>query len=229
VPHKALQQHSIWFNSLSETQRQQLLAHVSGCTLAAEQRLFSRGDSFNGIYVLLEGAIMISGVNRNGQQALLTIVEPGDWFGEIALFDLKPRTHDATASVDSTLLHLSAAALQQLLQQPLWWRSFGQLLTEKVRLVFQALEDISLQSSQVRLARRLLMLSRVHQQADGRWLIPIQQEQLGQLLSLSRQTVNQQLQLLAQQKIARSAYGKIEILDMAALNLRAELLTDNVS
>ncbi len=229
MPHKALQQHSIWFNSLSETQRQQLLAHVSGCTLAAEQRLFSRGDSFNGIYVLLEGAIMISGVNRNGQQALLTIVEPGDWFGEIALFDLKPRTHDATASVDSTLLHLSAAALQQLLQQPLWWRSFGQLLTEKVRLVFQALEDISLQSSQVRLARRLLMLSRVHQQADGRWLIPIQQEQLGQLLSLSRQTVNQQLQLLAQQKIARSAYGKIEILDMAALNLRAELLTDNVS
>ncbi|WP_213998422.1 Crp/Fnr family transcriptional regulator [Arsukibacterium sp.] len=229
MPHNALVQHSIWFNSLSEVQQQQLLTQATVCHLAADQRLFSRGDSFDGIYALLEGAIMISGVNRNGQQALLTIVEPGDWFGEIALFDLKPRTHDATASVDSTLLHLNAAALQQLLQQPLWWRSFGQLLTDKVRLVFQALEDISLQSSQVRLARRLLMLSRVHQQADGRWLIPIQQEQLGQLLALTRQTINQQLQALAQQNIVRSAYGKIEILDMEGLKLRAELAADNVS
>lgn len=229
MPHNALVQHSIWFNSLSEVQQQQLLAQATVCRLTADQRLFSRGDSFDGIYALLEGAIMISGVNRNGQQALLTIVEPGDWFGEIALFDLKPRTHDATASVDSTLLHLNAAALQQLLQQPLWWRSFGQLLTDKVRLVFQALEDISLQSSQVRLARRLLMLSRVHQQADGRWLIPIQQEQLGQLLALSRQTINQQLQALAQQHIVRSTYGKIEILDMDGLKLRAELAADNVS
>lgn len=229
MPHNALTQHSIWFNSLSETQQQQLLAQAAVCRLVAEQRLFSRGDSFDGIYCLLEGAILISGVNRNGQQALLTIVEPGDWFGEIALFDLKPRTHDATASVASTLLHLSSAALQQLLQQPLWWRSFGQLLTEKVRLVFQALEDISLQSSQVRLARRLLMLSRVHQQADGRWLIPIQQEQLGQLMALSRQTINQQLQTLVQQHIVRIAYGKIEILDIAALKLLAELAADIVS
>ncbi|WP_019676329.1 Crp/Fnr family transcriptional regulator [Arsukibacterium perlucidum] len=223
MPHNPLKQHSIWFNSLSETQQQQLLAQATVCLLAAGQRLFTRGDSFDGIYALVEGAILISGVNRHGQQALLTIIEPGDWFGEIALFDLKPRTHDATASVDSILLHLSAAALQQLLQQPLWWRSFGQLLTNKVRLVFQVLEDISLQSSQVRLARRLLMLCRVHQQADGRWLIPIQQEQLGQLLALSRQTINQQLQALAQQHIVRSAYGKIEILDMAALKSLAEL------
>ncbi|KKO44343.1 cAMP-binding protein [Arsukibacterium ikkense] len=229
MPHQALTRHSIWFNSLNEAQQQQLLAQASYCQLAAEQRLFSRGDPFDGIYALLHGAVLISGVNRQGQQALLTIIEPGDWFGEIALFDNKPRTHDATASVDSTLLHLSGAALTQLLQQPLWWRSFGQLLTGKVRQVFQALEDISLQSSQVRLARRLLMLSRVHQQADGRWLIPIQQEQLGQLLSLSRQTINQQLQALAQQHIVRSAYGKIEILDREALLLLAELASANVS
>lgn len=229
MPYAALQQYSSWFNALGPQQQQQLLTHANSRTLSAGERLFSRGDSFDGIYAVLQGAIVISGVNRHGQQALLTIITPGDWFGEIALFDGKARTHDASASVDSQLLQLNNAALQQLLQQPLWWRSFGQLLTEKVRQVFGALEDISLQSSQVRLARRLLMLSRVHQQADGRCLIPIQQEQLGQLLSLSRQTTNQLLQQLAQNQIVRKAYGQIEILNMAALKTLSELNSDNVS
>ena len=57
--------------------------------------------------------------------------------------------------------------LGSLPQQPLWWQLFGRLLTEKMRLVFQALEDISLLPASVRLARRLLSLCRLHQQGEG--------------------------------------------------------------
>lgn len=218
-----LRQQSNWFNTLSEHQQQQLLAPAKVVQLGTGQRLFSRGDEFDGIYVLLSGALLIAGVHSSGREALLTIVEAGDWIGEIALFDRKARTHDATASVACQLLQLNNSALQQLVQQdPLWWQRFGQLLTEKMRLVFQALEDMSLLPASVRLARRLVMLCRLHQQ-DERYLIPVQQEQLGQLLSLSRQTINQLLQQLVASGVIRTSYAEIEVLDLTLLKQAAEM------
>lgn len=221
-----LRQHSNWFAALSEQQQLQLLAQAKLIQLGAGQRLFRRGDAFDGIYVLLSGALLIAGVHSSGREALLTIVEAGDWIGEIALFDHKERTHDVTASIPSRLLQLSHSALQQLvLQDPLWWQRFGQLLTEKMRMLFQALEDISLLPASVRLARRLLSLCRLHQQGEG-YLIPVQQEQLGQLLSLSRQTINQLLQQLVVGGVLRTSYGHIEVLDLTLLKQAAQLDTD---
>ena len=218
-----LRQQSHWFAALPESLQLQLLAQAKTIQLDTGQRLFSRGDEFDGIYVLLSGALLIAGVHSSGREALLTIVEAGDWIGEIALFDRKARTHDATASVACRLLHLNNSALQLLVQQdPLWWQRFGQLLTEKMRLVFQALEDMSLLPASVRLARRLLMLCRLHQQ-DERYLIPVQQEQLGQLLSLSRQTINQLLQQLAASGVIRTSYAQIEVLDLKLLKQAAEI------
>lgn len=208
-----LQQHSPWFAALTQAQQQQLLAGAKMIQLSQGNRLFARGDSFDGIYVVLSGAVLISGLHACGKEALLTIVSCADWFGEIALFDQQSRTHDAIASSATTLLHLPAPFLQTLLaQQPLWWQLFGRLLTEKVRLVFRAMEDISLQPAKVRLARRLLMLCRLQGQ-QPQYQIPIQQEQLGQLLSLSRQTTNQLLQQLAQQGVVKLAYASIEVTD----------------
>jgi len=218
---------SPWFAALTTPEQQQLLALAQHRQIPVGQRLFSRGDSFDGIYVVLQGGVLIAGVDQTGKEALLTIVEGGDFIGEIALFDKKPRTHDATASSAVQLLWWSAHQLQQLLnEQPLWWQRFGQLLTAKMRMVFQAFEDMSLQSAQVRLARRLLLFCRLQQTIAGRCVIPISQEQLGQLLALSRQTTNQLLQQLQTAGYIEKSYGQITVLDLSGLQQVAEL-TDN--
>ena len=201
-----------WFVTLTGAQQQQLLSLGRKRQLSAGQPLFSRGDAFCGIYVLLDGQLLISGLHQSGQQALLTLLTPGQWLGEIALFDQKPRTHDAAALQETVLWHLPKAALQQLVHaDPLWWQAFGQLLTSKMRQVFIELEDRAVLSAAQRLARRLVQLSQ--QQAD----IPLQQEQLGQLLSLSRQTTNQLLRQLVAQGLIQTQYGGITVLNRPAL------------
>jgi CRP-like cAMP-binding protein len=201
-----------WFVTLTGAQQQQLLSLGRKRQLSAGQPLFSRGDAFCGIYVLLDGQLLISGLHQSGQQALLTLLTPGQWLGEIALFDQKPRTHDAAALQETVLWHLPKAALQQLVHaDPLWWQAFGQLLTSKLRQVFIELEDRAVLSAAQRLARRLVQLSQ--QQAD----IPLQQEQLGQLLSLSRQTTNQLLRQLVAQGLIQTQYGGITVLNRPAL------------
>lgn len=209
--------YSPWFARLNPISQQQLMAGACYRQLATGERLFDRGAKFDGIYLILNGTLLISGLHSSGKEALLTIVSRGDWFGEIALFDQQSRTHDATASSQVTLYHFPAAFLHQLLQQHAeWWQLFGQLLTQKLRLAFAALEDISLQPASVRLARRLLQLSQWPNEMTQR-VIPIQQEQLGQLLSLSRQTTNQLLQQFAQQGAIKIAYASIELTNIELL------------
>ncbi len=202
-----------WFAALSPAQQQQLLALARRRELCSGSPLFQRGDAFCGIYVLLQGQLMISGLHSSGHQAMLTLLGPADWFGEIAWFDQMPRTHDATALTQVRLLQLPKTALQQLVSaDPLWWQRFSRLLTAKLRQMFVELEDRAVLSAQQRLARRLCQLSR-----SGQLTLILQQEQLGQLLSLSRQTTNQLLRQLVQAGVVQTRYGVIEILDRPAL------------
>ena len=57
------------------------------------------------------GAVRISSVSLSGKQVTLTYAEPGIWFGDIALFDGLPRTHDADAHGQTTLLLVRRARL----------------------------------------------------------------------------------------------------------------------
>ncbi|MDP2244253.1 Crp/Fnr family transcriptional regulator [Pseudomonas sp.] len=211
-----------WFSALPADLQEALLntAHVHN--LDAGQRLFHRGDPPSGLYAVVEGAVRIGAVSQQGKEALLTLVEPPYWFGEISLFDGQPRTHDAFAEGACTLLLVPQAALLALLErQPQYWRDFALLMSHKLRLAFIALEQISLLPAAPRLARRLLMIAENYGEGEPRRVLHLPQEQLALMLAISRQTTNQILKELQTQGIVRLSYGEIEILDLPRLRQAA--------
>lgn len=213
-----------WFHDLPEALQTALLQGASVRCLDAGQSLFRRGDPPCGLYAVLDGSMRVGAVSKSGKEALLTLVEPGGWFGEISLFDNLPRTHDALAESPVTLLHVPQQRLQQLLaEQPLYWRDVALLLSQKLRLAFIALEDMSLLPAAPRLARRLLQMAEGYGAArDPRRVLQLPQEQLALMLAISRQTTNQILQELQAQGILRLTYGEIEILDLPRLQQAAQ-------
>jgi CRP-like cAMP-binding protein len=207
-----------WFSALPAALQDALLAAARVQRLDAGQRLFRRGDPPSGLYAVVEGAMRIGAVSEQGKEALLTLVEPPYWFGEISLFDGQPRTHDAFAEGACTLLLVPQAALLALLErQPQYWRDFALLMSQKLRLAFIALEQMSLLPAAPRLARRLLMIAESYGEGEPRRVIHLAQEQLALMLAISRQTTNQILKELQAQGIVRLSYGEIEILDFARL------------
>jgi CRP/FNR family transcriptional regulator, cyclic AMP receptor protein len=215
-----------WFRSLAPELRRWLVDNAAMRQLQAGERLFARGDPPCGLYGVVRGSIRIAGISVDGKEALLTLVEPPQWFGEIALFDGLARTHDAVAEAPALLAHVPQAPLARLLdEQPALWRAFGTLLAHKLRLTFTVLEETALLPAAQRVARRLLLISADYGErvAGGRRRIPVRQEQLAMMLSLSRQTTNQILRELETQGIARLDRGAIEILDFERLRAAASI------
>ncbi|MCP5161074.1 MAG: Crp/Fnr family transcriptional regulator [Hahellaceae bacterium] len=209
-----------WFNSLPLPLQTSLLALAHVCEYSPGECLFSRGHPDNGIFAVLEGMIKIAGVSASGKEAILTMIDPPNWFGEIALFDREARTHDAYADGSIVVLHIPHKELDALLEaHPHYWREFGRLLTQKLRLTFRAIEDLALLPAPMRLSRRLVMMAEGYGELKGqsRRIINVSQEQLGLILSISRQTANQILKDLEAKGIIRVTYGEIEICDLDAL------------
>ncbi|QKE65006.1 Crp/Fnr family transcriptional regulator [Aquipseudomonas campi] len=213
-----------WFSHLPAALQQALLDQANERQLSGGQRLFRRGDPPCGLYAVLDGAIRVGAVNRDGKEALLTLVEPPYWFGEISLFDGQPRTHDAYAEGPTRLLQVPQGALLTLLeQQPHYWREFALLMSQKLRLAFIALEEMSLLPAAPRLARRLLLITEGYGETGPRRVIHLAQEQLALMLALSRQTTNQILKELEARGALRLNYGEIEILDLECLRQVAQI------
>lgn len=212
-------QHDPWFTQLPPQLRERLLHVAVPRALPARRRLFSKGDPTSGLFALLEGAVKIYGEHDPGHDGLIGYLSPPAWFGEVGLFDGLPRTHTIETAVPCQLLYLPLPALRAVLrEEPAWWSDVARLMAQKLRLAFFVLDDMTQASAHMRVVRRILMLAHnlAHLSPPQR-TINIQQEQLSQMLGLSRQTVNPILRQLATDKVIEVSYGRITIQDLDRL------------
>jgi CRP/FNR family cyclic AMP-dependent transcriptional regulator len=219
--YRALLAEGRWFSAVPVELQDALLDAAAVRELASGARLFSRGDPPSGIFAVVDGTVRIGATTDDGKEALLTIQEPPSWFGEIAVFDGQPRTHDGVADGAARVLHVSQQALDAMLAaHPVWWKELALLVTQKLRLAFLAMEDAATQPLPARLARRLLLMA----EGYGDWresrklrALDVKQEQLASMLSSSRQSVNAALKDFEKHGLVKLAYGQIEIVDATGL------------
>ena len=97
---------SEWFAALDPAFAQAVLGSSRVMALASGETVFHRGDASEGIYCVLSGAVCFGAIAASGRGSIVALAEAPQWFGEVALFDGGPRTHDAWADISSTVLHL---------------------------------------------------------------------------------------------------------------------------
>src|ERR1700751_5974343 len=104
-----------WFRGLPIELQDYLVSHAKLIRLEKGQVLYRYGDRSDGLYAVLEGALSVGTVGADGKEALLAVLGPTAWVGEISLFDGLPRPHDAIAVSRALFIHVPEAALQNLL------------------------------------------------------------------------------------------------------------------
>ena len=215
-----------WFSSLSEPLRAAILSRAVVRRLPDGAPLASRGAPAEEWCGVARGAVRISSVSLSGKQVTLTYVEPGTWFGDIALFDGMPRTHDANAHGATTLLVVRKADFKELLSQHVeLYDALLRLNCRRLRLMFNLVEDLNTRPLSARLAKNILVLARSYGVAQGdeiRIGLQLAQEDLAQLVGASRQRVNQELKELEREGALRVEPTRLVVLSREKLVQAAE-------
>ena len=191
-------------------------------TWPAGAAIFQRGDSGDGLIVLLEGAVRLSIDTPDGKQLTVRIAGPGEVVGEIALLDGGGRTADARAIEDTKGYLLPHAAFTEALAASSGLQlSVTQALCRRLRDTTEQLEMIALWPLESRLAKLLTVFARSRGVPEGksgrRFELKISQTELAALIGASRPKVSAAFAELKRLG-AVTLKGAACVCDMNALN-----------
>ena len=82
--------------------------------------LYRAGEPGDALYIIVDGIVRIF-LRPGGRSMEIACLGPGDWFGELALLTVEPRTTDAEAQTDLILLKLSRNNFNQLIKNSHPW------------------------------------------------------------------------------------------------------------
>lgn len=213
-----------WFGRLSPSLRHDILRSAYVKRYKDGALICARGDMPEAWMACAKGAIRVSSTSFTGRQVTLAYIEPGVWVGDMALFDGDKRTHDAYAHGETTLLCVSQADFQKILQQHVeLYDALLRLQAQRLRQLYGLVEDLNTLPLRARLAKQLLHLARsygvTNLAGDGEIRISLQlaQEELAQLLGASRQRVNQELKTMERENTIRIEPTGLVVRDRPAL------------
>jgi CRP/FNR family cyclic AMP-dependent transcriptional regulator len=219
-------QTQLWFASCDPEFQNALVTRSRLWHIKAGDYLFNQGDEKDSLCCVVAGALKLGSTDQTDGTLRLTLyVEPYSWFGEVSAIDGLPRSQDAVADVDSTVMVVTGHALMDWLDaHPRNWRDLARLACGKLRLVLTALEDAATLSTDQRLARRLLMSATNFGQSTQPTIkkrVRLPQDYLARMLGVSRQTINKLLRAMEREGVLALHYGEIEIVDFLRLLQRS--------
>ena len=184
-------------NELSRESLSEILSGGSRRRVGAKDVVFNRGDLGDDIYFLLSGGVKVSTLSHEGKEIIFDVLVAGDFFGDISLFDDKPRTGTVTALVPSAFLILGKNRFLSLLEKyPGVSIRLIKTLAARLRLMDGFLEDVLFLDAEARLAKRVVALSRIFGQEGENGQIKIDlkmsQQELANLVGITRESVNKQ-------------------------------------
>lgn len=182
--------------------------------------IYQRGDAGDSLMIILSGRVKISIVTADAREVALNFLGPGDFNGELAALDGKPRAADATAlEVTEALVIWRRDLLPVIAQNPKAMLGIIEALAAKVRVMSSAVEHSGLQMA-ARAANALLRLADQHGRVTSEGTLidmKLSQRDLGSYAGLSRENMNRQLGELRDQGLIQVEGSLITILDREGL------------
>ncbi|MBR1281606.1 Crp/Fnr family transcriptional regulator [Bradyrhizobium sp. AUGA SZCCT0177] len=177
-----------------------------------DQIIFSQGEVADTIFFLQKGGVKIVVLSDQGKEAVVGILEPGQFFGEGCMNGHSLRIATSTATEESLITSISKSAMIAVLHdEPKFSELFVAYLLTRNNRVEDDLIDQLFNSSEKRLARLLLLLARFGKEGSPTPISPnISQETLAEMIGTTRSRVSFFMNKF--RKLGLISYnGKIEV------------------
>lgn len=173
--------------------------------------IFVKGDAGTCLFAVCDGVVQVTAPSAEGKNAVFNLIRAGEIFGEIALLDGKPRTADAVAFTDCSLMVIERRDFIPLLRsQPDITIRLLEVLCSRLRRTTEQVEDLMFLDLRSRLVKTLLRLSEMAKPDHG---IAISQQDLSQIVGMSREMINKQLQIWVKEASISLKRRRITVLE----------------
>lgn len=201
------------FQDLSEKEREEL-DRISTTSTVRKGKVFYRPEETGDVlFILKEGAVQLYRISPEGKKLVITSLNQGSLFGEMALLGQQMHNTFAEATSDCTIGLLSRADLERLiLQRPQVALRMLEITGRRLRDAEARLEDLAFKSIPARLASLLLRLAGDASQISG-----LTHQDLAEMVGTYRETATQVLNELKGRGLIEIGRKRIMISDRAGL------------
>ena len=187
MPDTTLLSETILFAGLGDDALAKVVEAGQDLELRRGDVLFREGEDPDELFVVVSGRIAIANKSIDGRESMVALMEEGDLFGEMGLFDGRGRSAEARALETSVVTAVPYGPVRNLYQDDpaLLWRVVA-MLAGRLRTMDTALADSVFLDVTGRTAKRLLDLAG----EEDEFSLPITQEELAGMVGASRERVN---------------------------------------
>ena len=210
------------FKGLDNDHLEKLAAITIPKVLSKGSMVFFEGDEGNGFYTVCTGRVKIFKNSSEGKEKILHIIEPGQPFGEVAVFSGRSFPANAEALLDTSLLFFSRQEFIRLISDnPSLSLNMMALLTQRLKEFANQIENLSLKEVPARLAHYILYLTEEQQNPESIRLTTTK-GQLASLLGTIPETLSRILAKMQTHKLIDVKGKQIVINNLDGLKLLAE-------
>jgi CRP-like cAMP-binding protein len=163
-----------------------------GSIIGKNQLIYAQGDVADHIFYIQKGQIQLTVLSAEGKEAIIAVLEPGDFSGEGCLVGEPLRMLSATTLTECIVARLDkAAVLRAIHEDPSFSEYLVSYVLKRTSRLTDSLVDQLFNSSEKRLARVLLLLANYGKEGRTETVLgKIDQEALGQMIGTTRSRVN---------------------------------------
>lgn len=164
----------------------------SALSIGKNKIIFSQGDTADAVFYIQEGKVKLTVISHQGKEAVIAILERGDFLGEACLAGRSARLSTATTLVASKIVRIDKTAMLRVLHdQPTFSELFLTYLLSRNMRIEEDLVDQLFNSSEKRLARVLLLLAHIGKEGKPEPILAkISQETLADMIGTTRSRVS---------------------------------------
>ncbi len=208
----------VWLGALQHDERERAAGDLRVVQVSAGELLCRVGRPATYWFGVIDGLLKMSNDTAMGIPITFTGIPPGGWFGEGTVLKREAYRYNIQALRKSVVAGLSVDTFHWLLDRSIAFNRFiSQQLNERLGQFIGAREIDRMTDPDGRVARSLAALFHPVLYPGVGGLLRITQQELGYLVGLSRQRVNEALQALQAAGLIAVEYGGVRVLDLERL------------
>jgi CRP/FNR family transcriptional regulator, cyclic AMP receptor protein len=209
------------FAGLTQTQRARIARLVQRRNYSEKHIVVTQGDVSGALFVIVSGYVKAVRTNADGRDTGLSIMGPGEVFGEVALLDGQPRSASAIALTPCEVLVIEPGPFLGLLRElPDIAIELLAVLSRRLRNLTDRAEDVAHLQVEARLAKRIALIAERFGTRQGKHIrVPfkLSQQEIGDLVGAARETANKLLRQWSDSGVLDHDHGHLVVRNMAAL------------